>query len=288
MASHVKSSGTEGASSLSPILLPIEPVRSFLRPILEKLLHIKTAGLENMPKEGGAILVCNHTDYMDVIIQVIYSPRKLVFLAKNELSNLAEQFQRFIITQASLVDSSSLKFVEPFLSKSVGIFLSWIEAQSMEWGSLPIERAYHEKVGIKESSQYYNELQKKLVDFLKEGNVLSIFPEGTRSQTGLMSPFKSAFARIAIEAQVPVIPSAINGVWKFSTMESLLSGQVFRSLIQYNMGKAFLPDSFPEFASEKEKKRGVKELTKQIAKKVYALSLEAEGDDRTKGSARKL
>ncbi len=38
-----------------------------------------------------------------------------------------------------------------------------------------------------------------------------IFPEGTRSKTGEMRPFKTGAFRLAIEAQVPVLPLAVHG-----------------------------------------------------------------------------
>jgi 1-acyl-sn-glycerol-3-phosphate acyltransferase len=38
-----------------------------------------------------------------------------------------------------------------------------------------------------------------------------IFPEGTRSKTGELRPFKTGAFRLAIEAQVPVLPLAVHG-----------------------------------------------------------------------------
>ncbi len=38
-----------------------------------------------------------------------------------------------------------------------------------------------------------------------------IFPEGTRSKTGELRPFKTGAFRLAIEAQVPILPLAVHG-----------------------------------------------------------------------------
>jgi 1-acyl-sn-glycerol-3-phosphate acyltransferase len=51
----------------------------------------------------------------------------------------------------------------------------------------------------------------RAVQALREGNSFLIFPEGTRSRTGELLPFKKGGFIMAIKGQVPVVPVAISG-----------------------------------------------------------------------------
>lgn len=48
---------------------------------------------------------------------------------------------------------------------------------------------------------------------LDDGVPLLIFPEGTRSRTGAMAPFKSGVAALSIQHEVPVLPMALVGAY---------------------------------------------------------------------------
>ena len=52
------------------------------------------------------------------------------------------------------------------------------------------------------------------IRLVEEGKVLGIFPEGTRSADGQLGDFKSTFAMMALELNIPVIPIAISGAYR--------------------------------------------------------------------------
>lgn len=51
-------------------------------------LKIKIDGLENVPKSGPLIMVCNHQSLLDILIVFITSPRRLTFILKKELTKV--------------------------------------------------------------------------------------------------------------------------------------------------------------------------------------------------------
>jgi 1-acyl-sn-glycerol-3-phosphate acyltransferase len=69
-------------------------------------------------------------------------------------------------------------------------------------GFVPIERGDREaaKASIRRGAES-----------LRDGNSFLIFPEGTRSRTGELLPFKKGGFIMAIEAQAPIMPVAVRG-----------------------------------------------------------------------------
>ena len=60
---------------------------------------------------------------------------------------------------------------------------------------------------------------------LQGGELLGIFPEGTRSKTGEIAPFNSSVTMLAEKAGVPIIPAAIAGEYRFGQKIKVLIGE---------------------------------------------------------------
>jgi 1-acyl-sn-glycerol-3-phosphate acyltransferase len=78
----------------------------------------------------------------------------------------------------------------------------WVGWMLRMSGDIPIRRGDPESGG---------EALARARAYLERGMSVMIFPEGTRSKTGTLLPFKSGAFRLAIEAGVPVLPVAVHG-----------------------------------------------------------------------------
>jgi 1-acyl-sn-glycerol-3-phosphate acyltransferase len=55
---------------------------------------------------------------------------------------------------------------------------------------------------------------RKAGERIRAGSNILVFPEGTRSKDGRIQPFKKGPFLLALEAQVPIVPVAIEGAWR--------------------------------------------------------------------------
>jgi 1-acyl-sn-glycerol-3-phosphate acyltransferase len=126
--------------------------------------------MENIPTSGAAILASNHLSFSDSIFLPLMSRRPVVFLAKSEY----------------------------FTGKGIkGALTRWFFKST---GQLPIDRS-----GGKASEASLN----TGLGVLGQGQVLGIYPEGTRSPDGRLYRGRTGIARMVLEAKVPVIPVAM-------------------------------------------------------------------------------
>jgi 1-acyl-sn-glycerol-3-phosphate acyltransferase len=141
-----------------------------LGPILKALFRPWVRGMENIPSTGPVILASNHLSFSDSIFLPLQTRRPVVFLAKSEY----------------------------FTGKGLkGALTRWFFKAT---GQLPIDRS-----GGKASEASLN----TGLRVLGQGQVLGIYPEGTRSPDGRLFRGRTGIARMALESKVPVIPVAM-------------------------------------------------------------------------------
>src|SRR5471030_674998 len=73
-------------------------------------------------------------------------------------------------------------------------------------GAIPI-------AGRSEDLLIYDQAFKKIARFLKDGELVCIFPEGKLTSDGEINEFKGGMTRVLEETPVPVIPLALQGLW---------------------------------------------------------------------------
>lgn len=73
-------------------------------------------------------------------------------------------------------------------------------------GTIPI-------AGRNEDMAIYDQAFKKIAEYLKNGELVCLFPEGKLTADGEINEFKGGLSRILQETPVPVIPLALQGLW---------------------------------------------------------------------------
>lgn len=95
------------------------------------------------------------------------------------------------------------------------------------------------------------------IDLVKSGHTLGMFPEGTRSRTGKLQRGRSGAARIAIQAQAPVVPAVVINAEPIFRRENYLSFKP-RAPVTVRFGKPMPPPRDPNDS------RALRAYTRQI------------------------
>jgi 1-acyl-sn-glycerol-3-phosphate acyltransferase len=143
-----------------------------LRAWLRIYHRLEIIGRENLPAQGSCVMVANHTSHLDT----------LCLLAAMPLRKLHRTFP---------AAAQDYFFVNvPRLAIAAVVI-----------NALPFGRQKH----IRHSLEMCHEL------LANPGNVLILFPEGTRTATGQMGEFKAGVGLLVAGTELPVVPCHLSG-----------------------------------------------------------------------------
>lgn len=144
---------------------------ALVRPVMKWGFKGRIEGEQNIPSAGGAILASNHLSAIDTLATPSLMRRPLTFPAKAEL----------------------FKGNRGPASKVVAWFLKAV-------GQVPLDRS-----GGRASASGLD----PVIEVLRDGGLVGIYPEGTRSPDGRLYKGKTGVARLALSARVPVVPVGV-------------------------------------------------------------------------------
>lgn len=197
------------------------------RPVVKFLFGAKLAGEENIPATGGAVLAVNHIGAFETYALPALMRRRLTFPAKAEL----------------FAGNRGLA------SKVVAWFLKGV-------GQVPLDRS-----GGRTSLDGL----RPVLQVLEDGGLVGIFPEGTRSPDGRLYRGKTGVARIALTADVPVIPIAA-----FSTQT--VRNRLGIPWVRKPRLVAGEPLHFPEYAGRGDDREVIRWVTDEVMAGIQKLS----------------
>jgi 1-acyl-sn-glycerol-3-phosphate acyltransferase len=129
---------------------------------------IRFYGRENIPRNGGVLLLCNHQSFLDPLLCGAGADRQLCYVARDTL----------------------------FKNPAFKWLIESVNASAIKRDTADIAA------------------MKMLIEKLKAGNGVVLFPEGTRTNDGKIADIKPGFGLLSRRANVPVIPVLIDGAFE--------------------------------------------------------------------------
>lgn len=154
--------------------------RFLVGPAVNAVFRPWVKGLDNIPSDGAAILASNHLSFSDSVFIPVIVPRQVRFLAKKDYW------------------------------QGKGASGTWNRWFFDITGQIPMDRS-----GGAASQDSLAAGEEALLN----GDLLGIYPEGTRSPDGRLYRGKLGVAHLALRARVPVIPMALIGTDKVQPID---------------------------------------------------------------------
>ena len=202
------------------------------------------------------------------VIKAILKPiLKLVYRIRIEgLENLPKKGPAIIAANhLSFLDSFFIPLAVPrrkvtYLAKA-DYFKSWKTAWFFNMvGQIPTER---------EGGQKSQQSLDIATEVLEQGNLLGIYPEGTRSPDGYLHRGRTGVARLALKAGAPVIPCGLIGTTEVMPKDAKFPRLSGRLRVHVRFGK---PIQVDRYAGRETDRVVLRSLTDEIMYEIMQLS----------------
>jgi 1-acyl-sn-glycerol-3-phosphate acyltransferase len=197
-------------------------------PFLKLTSRPVITGQEHFPEKGAALLAGNHQSVADWLFTPLVLRRKINFLAKSDYFT-----------------GTGLR----------GMLSRWFFAGA---GAYPIDRT--------DADAAHAALTAGL-EVLSSGQVLGMYPEGTRSPDGRLFRGKTGPARLALRAGVPIIPVGVIG-----------TGEYVRKISRFRRGPVEVrvmlgePLDMAPWAGREGDRDAEREITDEVMRRIQALT----------------
>ncbi|MEH1011936.1 lysophospholipid acyltransferase family protein [Micromonospora sp. CPCC 206060] len=183
-------------------------------------------GLENVPETGGAIFAGNHLSVADELFLGAVVPRHIAFWAKSEYFT------------------------------GTG-FRGWLTKTVIGGlGAIPVERA-----GGRAALSAFD----AAIPALRAGELVAVYPEGTRSPDGRLYRGRTGAARLALAAGVPVIPVGMIGTDRVQPIGARVP-RLGAGRVTVRFGKPL------EFTGRSDDRTSLREITDEIMSEIQRLT----------------
>ena len=210
-------------------------VKAVLRPLFVLLFVPRVSGKDNIPARGGALLASNHLSMSDSLFLPVMIRRRVSFLAKKEY-----------FTGRGIKGRLKAAFVRGT-------------------GLIPIDRddADAAQAALRTGARA-----------VRDGLLLGVYPEGTRSPDGRLYRGKTGVARMSMDTGAPVIPVAMVGTDRVQPI-----GKVLPRLrpVQVRIGEPLTPPARPADADQLREQ--ARQFTERIMAAIAALSGQQRADE---------
>jgi len=194
-------------------------------PLIRMAWRPKVEGLEHIPAKGGAIFAGNHLSVADEFLLGAVIDRPIAFWAKEEY------------------------FTTPGLT---GMFYKGL---MNGLGAIPVHRA-----GGRAALSAFDDA----IPHLRAGGLVCIYPEGTRSPDGRLYRGRTGVARLALLAEVPIIPVGVIGTDKVQPIGSYVPR--LGNQVSIKFGKPM------EYASREPDSAALRTITDEVMAAIAALT----------------